>query len=129
MYSGYLLSKNSRNHLMELFPPKYSTILGHHITYKFGIKNNDDKPDVPQTVKVIGYIDNGDSVEGLLVEIDGSVYRPDGSKFHITWSIDKDKGAKPVDTNRYVNDAKMITPIDISVEPKIFFNSTESYLK
>lgn len=118
MYTGYLLTEKTRNTLLAQFPPKYAKVVAHHITEKFGVPSDAVPPAMPKTVKVVGYIDSGDGVEGLLVEVNGSIARPDGSKYHITWSLAD--GRKAVETNIYVDRAKSVTPIDIQVEPKTF---------
>lgn len=130
MYTGYEIEKGSRDKLMTLFPPKYPDVLGHHITEKFGVKDENEIPSEPESVYVIGYVDNEEDVEGFLVSIDGSAQRPDGGTYHITWSIDRSKGAKPVHTNQYIKNAeKLKRPIEIDVEPKFFSKSTDAYLK
>lgn len=118
MYTGYLLSEKSRSQLLAQFPPKYEKVVAHHITEQFGVPATATPPDMPKTVEVVGYIDSGDGVEGLLVEVNGSVKRPDGSKYHITWSLAP--GRKAVETNIYVAKAQPIEPVSISVEPKTF---------
>lgn len=129
MYNGYEIEEGSRRKLMTLFPPKYPNVLGHHITETFGVKNG-ETPEQPQQVLIIGYIDNGEDVEGFLVEVDGKTDRPNGGKYHITWSIDRSKGAKPVHTNNYVNEAvKLKRPIEIDVDAKFFDKATDSYVK
>lgn len=129
MYTGYEIEKGSRNKLMVLYPPKYPHVLGHHITEQFGVKDG-EAPKQPKQVLIIGYIDNGEDVEGFLVEVDGTTDRPSGGKYHITWSIDRSKGAKPVHTNQYTNEAKMLKrPIEIDVDAKFFERSTDSYVK
>jgi hypothetical protein len=120
MYNGYELESGSRQKLLDLFPPKYSTLIGHHITEKFGIKDK-EVPEQPNKVMVVGYIDNGEDVEGFLVEIDGTSDRPEGGKYHITWSIDRASGAKPYHTNMYVDKAVPLKrPIEIDVDAKYF---------
>ena len=118
MYSGYLLTENSRAKLLEIFPPKYSRIICHHITEKFDTPSDEPVPQIPKNVQVTGYIDSGDGVEGLLVKIDGSSIRPDGNTYHITLSISENR--KPKDTNDYIQDAEPVDPINIMVIPKIF---------
>jgi len=120
MYNGYELEAGSRQKLMTLFPPKYPDVIGHHITEEFGVKNG-EVPEQPGRVLIVGYIDNGENVEGFLVEIDGTTERPSGGKYHITWSIDRSKGAKPVHTNSYTGDAIDVRhPIEIDVDAKYF---------
>ena len=129
MYNGYEIERGSRNKLMALFPPKYPNVLGHHITEEFGVKNG-EVPDQPKQVLIVGYIDNGEDVEGLLVSVDGTTDRPSGGKYHITWSIDRSKGAKPFHTNQYTDQAvKLPRPIEIDVDAKFFDRATDSYVK
>lgn len=124
MYNKYELEAGSRSKLFDLFPPKYPNVLGHHITEEFGVKDG-RAPEQPQKVLVIGYIDNGEDVEGFLVSVDGKVDRPSGGKYHITWSIDRSNGAKPFHTNQYTDDAVMLkSPIEIDVEAKFFTGAT-----
>lgn len=118
MYTGYLLTDKTRNTLLAQFPPKYEKVVAHHITEQFGVGSEVPAPDMPTSVMVVGYIDSGDGVEGLLVAVNGSTNRKDGSKYHITWSLGP--GRKPVETNKYVNDAVDVEPISITVEPKNF---------
>lgn len=95
-YSAYILDDNSRKKLVERFPPKYSKFIGHHITIQFG-----GKPELPPdaSIKVVGYVDSGDGLEALVVSVDGSSKRADGSIYHITWSLEPDI-YKPVDSNK-----------------------------
>lgn len=118
-YSAYVLDEHSRNLLKEKFPPKYPEFIGHHITHKFGIPKDSDVPSNPSSVAVIGYAEE-DGLEALVVSIDDSNERPDGSVYHITWSLDRNKGKKPVHSNDLVmRGYEKIEPIKILVEPKI----------
>lgn len=129
MYTGYEIERGSRNKLIALYPPKYPNVLGHHITEEFGVKDG-KPPKQPRQVFVIGYINNGENVEGFLVAIDGVTDRPSGGKYHITWSIDRSKGAKPFHTNLYTDEAEMFKrPIEIDVDAKFFDKATDSYVK
>ena len=129
MYNGYEIEAGSRAKLLALFPPKYPNVLGHHITEKFGVKDGEVPPQ-PKDVLIIGYIDNGEGVEGFAVSVDGQTRRPSGGYYHITWSIDRSKGAKPVHTNDYVNEAVPLKrAIEIDVDAKFFSRATDSYVK
>lgn len=119
MYTAYKLTQKSRQKLAYLYPPKYPEFIGHHITEKFGVGPDEPAPDEPVLIQVVGYIDNGEGVEGFLVEIDGESDRPSGGKYHITWSIDRSKGFKPVNTNDYVNQAEEVRPVTIHAEPVV----------
>ena len=119
MYTAYQLTEKSRKVLYYLYPPSYPEFIGHHITEKFGVSSDEPAPEMPTLVEVVGYINNEDGVEGFLVEIDGSSNRPSGGKYHITWSIDREKGYKPVNTNDYVDIAKPVKPVRIEVKPVV----------
>jgi hypothetical protein len=118
MYTAYTLTDVSRKKLAFLYPPKYPEFIGHHITETFGVPAGTEPPVAPTLVEIVGYIDNGDGVEGFLVEINGSSNRPSGGKYHITWSIDRSKGYKPFHTNDHVDDATLIPSIRITVTPE-----------
>lgn len=100
-YIAYTLDKKSRNKLKSIFPPKYPEFIGHHITYKFGV-GADEKLPKGGTFKVVGYADDGKGLEALVVEVNGKTQRPDGKIYHITWSLDRSKGRKPVHSNNLI---------------------------
>lgn len=103
-YTAYILKKSSRDHLLELFPPKYSKVIAHHVTDQFDVnKNTFDKSDARSPLEVIGYMNNDDGIEALIVSIGGSVVRQDGSIYHITWSLDPEK-FKPKDSNKFIRE-------------------------
>ena len=122
MFTGYLLTEESRNRLKALYPPKYSDFVGEHVTEKFGVKKDAPAPAMPQTVRIVGYANDGDKVEGFLVEVNGTSERPSGGLYHLTWSLDRSKGAKPKDTNEVVLRAVFVKPFDLVVVPKNFHN-------
>jgi hypothetical protein len=99
---------------MERFPPRFPDVIAHHITLKVG------KRIVPVEVKatVVGHAVNDAGVEALVVEINGTHVRSDGKSFHITWSIDREAGFKPVSSNTVLeNGFTAVDPIEIKVEP------------
>lgn len=117
-YRTYVLSQQSRAALAALFEPKYSKFIGHHITYQFGVAEDAPLPPTPKSVKVIGYIDSSDGLEALVVNIDGTTDRLDGSTYHITWSLEPELySAKQsndlLKSKRYT----LILPINIKVIP------------
>lgn len=118
-YSAFVLDNTSRNKLEKLFPPKFPEFIGHHITHQFGVKKDSEAPESPKSVEVIGY-SSEDGLEALIVSINGSHIRPDGKVYHITWSLDRSKGKKPVHSNELIkNGWEKVGPISIKVLPKI----------
>jgi len=120
-YIAFELDKKSRNILKQQFPPKYADFIGHHITYNPGAKKTDKIPHEPKSVVVVGYADDGESIEALVVEVNGKALRPDGKAYHITWSIDRSKGRKPAHSNALVAQGfETVAPIGIKAKPDIF---------
>ncbi|GAA3879303.1 hypothetical protein [Tessaracoccus defluvii] len=119
-YACYVVDEISRARLLELIPPRYPDVIAHHITVQFDVPRDAAPPDPPSSVCVTGIADDGHAVQGLRVAIDGSSVRPDGRIYHITWSIDRSKGARPVDTNLVMSLTTELAPIDIAVTPAVF---------
>lgn len=121
-YTAFELNEKDRNYLLSLFPPKYPDVIAHHITYQFGVPPDSDLPEQPKDIQVVGYADDGESIEALVVEIDSKIKRPDGKIYHITWSLDRSKGRKPVHSNDLIlkHGYKKTRPIQIKATPKRF---------
>lgn len=120
MYTALVLDKKSRQELQKKFPPKYPDFIGHHITLKFGVPKDTKKPSQPKTIEVVGHKDDGKGVEALVVAVNGKTQRPDGSTYHITWSIDRSAGRKPVDSNKVLKGGfDKVEPTPIKISPEI----------
>lgn len=102
MYSGWKLSEMDRNILLTVFPPRNERILAHHITHSLMGK-------LPEPVRasVIGFCVQ-DGLEALVVEVNGSQERLDGSTYHITWSCDPTR-FKPKDSNAMIKERSFVT--------------------
>lgn len=120
-YLAYQLAGNSRIALLKKFEPKYPKVICEHVTYKFPANVGDNLPPEVNDAHVIGY-QNGDGIEALVVEINGTTQRPDGRLYHITLSLDPTK-KKPVHSNDLLaqNGFMRVNPISISLEPKQIF--------
>lgn len=114
-YIALVLDDQTRAKLIKHFPPKFKDFIGHHITMEFGVSKNTELPDQPRDIKVVGYASD-DSLEALVVSVDGKIKRPDGSIYHITWSLDRSKGRKPKDSNQLLTKGykKIDNPININ---------------
>ena len=95
-YSAYVIEDQSRLQLLEYFPPKFSDIIAHHVTFCFP---DQEPPPKCNEVTVVGYA-LSQKLECVVVEVNGSVERPSGGFFHVTLSLDRSAGAKPVHSNR-----------------------------
>ena len=102
-----------------MFVEVHPDFIGHHVTYMFG---KDSELPENATIKVIGRCIT-DKIQCFVVEVNGKVARKDGSIYHLTWTINRSKGAKPVDSNRAILEngfEHFKTSIPIEGTPKIF---------
>lgn len=114
---GWKLELEDRDRLLARFPPAFPDVIADHVTLG-------RKPNVPGDVnsEVIGYASDAEGIEALVVAIDGRHNRPDGSIFHITWSLDKAAGKRAVQSNDLLQNNGFIElnkSIKISLRPAI----------
>jgi hypothetical protein len=83
-FLGWTLSPADRTRLLEQFPPAYPNLVADHVTFA-GPKGM-ALPTI-RAAQVVGRIDDGKGVQALVVEINGTTGRPDGSTYHMTWSL------------------------------------------
>ena len=118
--TGWKLPDDERERLLERFPPKYARIIADHVTLQSGASADTPLPR-PVEALVVGRADDGDSLEGLVVAIDGTTDRPDGSTYHITWSLGPGREAKESnDVLRNRGWQPIDPPIQIRLEPARF---------
>ena len=100
---GWKLERDQRAELVQQFPPRYRNLVADHVTLK--AKSSRDAP-LPQetTGEIVGRVDDGRGVEAMMVRIDGTTDRPDGSTYHITWSLED--GRKAVESNDVLREQK-----------------------
>ena len=116
---GWKLDRDQRRELLERFPPRYTDVIADHVT----LKTNSEREELPGPAKaaIVGRADDEDSLECLVVTINGTTDRPDGSTFHITWSLDKSKGREARESNDLLKEkgwARLGKVIPIDVEPR-----------
>lgn len=117
---GWKLPQQDRSRLLERFPPRYEKVDADHVTLAVGAGPDTLLPDKTGG-KVVGRADDGDSLECLVVEIGGTTDRPDGSTYHITWSLGAGRRARESnDVLREQGWEKLGEPIPIALEPKRF---------
>ena len=118
--TGWKLPQEQRTLLLERFPPKYSNVVADHVTLRVGAT---PQTPLPRKVdaRIVGRADDGDSLECLVVELDGTTDRPDGSTYHITWSLGP--GRKARQSNDVLRDkgwSLIDAPIAVELEPARF---------
>ena len=119
--TGWKLPADEREPLLARFPPKYENVIADHVTLRVGADASTPLPRKPQVSRIVGRADDGDSLECLVVELDGTTARPDGSTYHITWSLGPGRQAR--ESNDVLRDkgwGSLPAAIDIALEPARF---------
>jgi hypothetical protein len=83
--SGWKLDRAQRDELLQQHPPRYGNPVADHVTLETDAAAKPLPREV--TAAIVGRTDDERGVEALVVTIDGTVDRPDGSTYHITWSL------------------------------------------
>lgn len=113
---GWTLDQGERTALLKQFAPRYGKVLAHHVTLATEAEGS-DLPDAGRA-QIVGHADDGVGVEAMVVAIDGDTARPDGSTFHITWSLGEGRRAR--ESNDVIEDrgwAEFERPIAITLTP------------
>ena len=119
--TGWKLPEVERELLLRQFPPSYENVVADHVTLRVGAAPETPLPHKPESSKIVGRADDGRSLECLVVEIDGNTDRPDGSTYHITWSLGPGRRAR--ESNDVLRDRGwdfLEAPIPVELEPARF---------
>lgn len=119
-YLGWLLNPEDRERLLAAIPPAYPRIVAHHVTLRHGVPATAPLPRETGG-SVLGLADDGHGVQALIVEIGGTTRRPDGSTFHITWSLAD--GRRPSESNAAIRAQgwrKLPEAYPVRLEPRLF---------
>ena len=116
---GWLLAEDDRGRLLEQYKPKYEKTVAHHVT----LKTEAERDPLPHEVRaqIVGRSDDESGVEAMVVAIDGSTDRPDGSTYHITWSLGDGRRAR--ESNDVLKERgwqELDHPIPVKLEPGRF---------
>jgi hypothetical protein len=116
---GWLLAEDDRAKLLEQFPPRFQKTVAHHVT----LKTDAEQDPLPPAVKaqIVGRTDDEKGVEAMIMTIDGTTDRPDGSTYHITWSLADGRRAR--ESNDVLKERgweELDHPIPIKLEPGRF---------
>jgi len=114
---GWLLDDLDRAGLLIRFPPIWPDVVAHHVTLASNVTDPLPTADAGQ---VVGEVDDGEGLQALVVAIGGTTDRPDGSTYHITWSLDRAQGRRAVQSNDVLRDrgwTRLADPIPIKLTP------------
>lgn len=115
--AGWELPEGERDALLNIFAPRYATLVADHVTLRFGTDEDTPLP-TARTGEIVGEADDGEGVQALVVRIDGTTDRGDGSHFHLTWSLGPGRRAK--ESNDVIAArgwSRVHPPIAIALEP------------
>ena len=118
--TGWKLPQVERELLLDRFPPRYAKVIADHVTLRVGATPGTPLPRKPEA-RIVGRADDGASLECLVVELDGTTDRPDGSTYHITWSLGP--GRKARESNDLLRDLGWETlpaPLPVELHPARF---------
>lgn len=120
--TGWAVDKDERDILLARIEPAYPDVIANHVTLWAKVSADAPLPP-PASCEVIGVADDAEGVQALVVRIDGTTERPDGSTFHITWSIDKGRGRRASHSNDVIARLgwrDLPAPIPVTVAPARF---------
>ena len=118
--TGWKLPRDERTALLQRFPPRYAQVDADHVTLRVGATAQTPLPRKPEA-RIVGRADDGNSLECLVVELDGTTDRPDGSTYHITWSLGPGRQARESnDVLRELGWRPIDAPIPVELEPARF---------
>ena len=91
--TGWLLDPEQRKELLLQFPPRFKEVVAHHVTLSVGVAGGSPLPS-ESVGEIVGRASDGKGVEAMVVSIAGTTDRPDGSTYHITWSLGPGRQAR-----------------------------------
>lgn len=132
-YEAFVLSPESRAQVLAHFPPMFDEVVAHHVTHAFGVsrdysvgtsvnKTRLDYGVLYTPIKVIGHIAN-EGIQAIVVEVVGAERKPNGDRYHVTISYNKDKGYKPYQSNKLIADNEDFVRTD-----QTFISGTFEYI-
>jgi hypothetical protein len=95
-------------------------VVADHVTLSARVARSSELPE--ETLgEIVGRTDDGKGVEALVVSIGGTTDRPDGSTYHITWSLEPGRRAKESnDVIRQHGWTEIELPVPIMLQPARF---------
>ena len=91
---GWKLDRAERDDLLRRFPPRYARAIADHVTFEAAASPDAPLPGPAPDAEIVGRADDGKGVEAMVVRLGGTTDRPDGSTWHITWSLRPGRRAK-----------------------------------
>lgn len=118
-FIGWALDRGEREILLARFAPRYPRAVADHVTLKFA--PGEDGLPAETEGEIVGEADDGVGVQALVVRIGGTTDRPDGSTYHITWSLADGRQAK--ESNDVIREGgwrAFAEPVPVRLEPQAY---------
>src|SRR5688572_13220270 len=117
---GWKLDRTQRDALLARLPPAYPEAVADHVTLTSRVAADSDLPEEDQA-EIVGRSDDGCGVEAMVVRLGGTTDRPDGSTYHITWSLAEGRQARESnDVIRQCGWQPIDPPIPVALKPERF---------
>ena len=120
--TGWKLDEAERQVLLERFSPIFTDVIADHVTLCTGTNSQTPLPS-ERRGEIVGEIDDGVGVQALVVKIADTTERRDGRTYHITWSLDRARGRRPVESNDVIAKLgwrSLPEPVPIRLKPARF---------
>lgn len=115
---GWKLDRDQRRALLDQFVPVWPDVIADHVT----LEGRTSAPlPGPVSAAIVGE-SGDDGLQALVVAIDGQTKRPDGSTFHITWSLDRGQGRRAVQSNDVIKErgwTRLAEPVPVDLTPAV----------
>ena len=120
MYSGWELTLDERRKIYAAIKPVYNDIFWQRLVHEFGAT----EPPTATSGEVVGWWDKGEGQQLVIFEIDGSLTRPDGHLYHLSWSRDHVKmQRKPLQSWKHpdlTDFQRLDQPFSVVLTPRLF---------
>jgi hypothetical protein len=120
--TGWKLDREQRAALLQRLPPVWPDVIADHITLKSDVPADEPLPSATEA-EIVGSVDDDNGLQAMVVAIGGTTVRPDGGTYHITWSLDRNRGREAVESNDVIAALgwqPLPEPIPIQIEPARF---------
>lgn len=117
---GWKLDRRQRQALIARFPPRHAFTIADHVTLRANVAPGTPLPPACEA-RIVGHVDDGKGVEAMVVAIDGGTDRPDGSTYHITWSLGP--GRRAQESNEVIAQLgwrPLAEPVPVMLQPALF---------
>jgi hypothetical protein len=117
---GWKLDREQRKELLQQFPPRFKNVVADHVTLAAKVSKDAPLPEETEG-EILGRADDGRGVEAMVVAIGGGTDRPDGSTYHITWSLADGRRAKESNDVLAAQEWEMFDlPMPVMLQPARF---------